>query len=483
MLALSSVLIAPELAALHREFPAIVSSIVLLSVGLAAAALFLFRRQTRDLTLIYFGLFCSMYAFRLLASLQTIRSFFDRSTDSWRYLDWVITATINLPFGLFLLQIASERLRRFFRWLISIQAAFAVFGIAAAFLGFPLSKLNLMNNFVVLGTLVALGIFVFAVYGVPLKSLTRETRVLILGFLVWLVFVVYANLSGLKVVRGRNLEFVGFLIFVVCLGYVSAQRIFANEERLLAINKELQIARQIQASILPREVPRIANLDIAARYVPISAVAGDFYDFLPLDQNRLGVLVADVTGHGVPAALIAAMLKVAFASQLPQAEDPARVLAGLNRALCGKFEEHFVTAAYIFIDCGASTLRYAGAGHPPLLVASHSSGKVREVEENGLMLGLFPEAVYSSTEISFKPGDRCILYTDGILEAGNATSEEFGRPRLREFLEAHHRVPAGRLTDDLLAEVARWCNGAASPSRHAQDDDITLLVVDFRAPS
>ena len=483
MLALSTLLVSPELAALHREFPAIVSSIVLLFVGLAAGALFLFRRQARDLTLIYFGVFCSMYSIRLLASLQTIRSFFDLSRDSWRYFDWVITATIILPFGLFLVQISTERLQRLFRWLIVVQAAFAAFGIVAAFLGFPLQKLTVMNNFIVLGTLAALGVFVFAVHGIPRKSLRQETRVLIAGFLVWLVFVIYANLSGLKLLPGRNIEFVGFLVFVACLGYVSAQRIFANEERLLAINKELQIARQIQSSILPREVPRMAGLDIAARYVPISAVAGDFYDFLPLDENRIGILVADVTGHGVPAALIASMLKVAFASQLPQADDPARVLTGLNRALCGKFEEHFVTAAYAFFDCRAATLRYAGAGHPPLLVASQSGDQVREVEQNGLMLGLFPEAAYETREISFRPGDRCILYTDGILEAGNATREEFGRPRLKKFLEAHHDVPAGRLTDDLLAEIAHWSNGASSTSLSAHDDDITLLVVDFHKRS
>jgi phosphoserine phosphatase RsbU/P len=483
MLALSSILVSPEVAALHREFPAIVASIVLLFVGLAAAALFLFRRQSRDLTLIYFGIFCSMYAVRLLASQQTVRSFSSLPNDFWIYLNWSITATIILPFGLFLTQIATKRLRRSFYGLIVIQAVFAVFGIVAAFLGFPLSKLGVMNNFVVLGTLAAIGIFVFAIHGVPRKSLARETRVLIFGFLVWLIFVVYVNLSGLQLVRGRNIEFVGFLVFVACLGYVSAQRIFVNEERLLALNKELQIARQIQSSILPREVPRLARLDIAARYVPISAVAGDFYDFLPLDENHIGVLVADVTGHGVPAALIASMLKVAFASQSPHADDPARVLAGLNRALCGKFEEHFVTAAYVFIDCRAATLRYAGAGHPPLLLASHSNGHVREVQENGLMLGLFPDAAYSAAEVSFKPGDRCILYTDGILEAGNATSEEFGRPRLRQFLEAHKNVPAGRLTDDLLAEVARWSNGHANSARPTHEDDITLLVVDFRVPA
>src|SRR6202023_3191110 len=103
------------------------------------------------------------------------------------------------------------------------------------------------------------------------KSLTHEIRVFIVGFLVWGLFVVHANLVGLKILTGPNVEFLGFLVFVACLGYISAYRTFANEERLVAINKELEIARQIQFSTLPKSVPILAGLQIAARYVPMSA--------------------------------------------------------------------------------------------------------------------------------------------------------------------------------------------------------------------
>jgi phosphoserine phosphatase RsbU/P len=100
----------------------------------------------------------------------------------------------------------------------------------------------------------------------------------------------------------------------------------------------------------------------------MSSVAGDFYDFIIVDEKHLGILVADVSGHGLPAALIASMLKVALAAQSSHAFDPARVLAGLNESLCGKFKDHFVTAAYIFVDMEKNYIRYAGAGHPPLLL-------------------------------------------------------------------------------------------------------------------
>ena len=196
--------------------------------------------------------------------------------------------------------------------------------------------------------------------------------------------------------------------------------------QLLNINNELEMAREIQLSILPHEIPKIRGLEIAARYLPMSSVAGDFYDFIIVDEKHLGILVADVSGHGLPAALIASMLKVALAAQSPHASDPARVLAGLNQSLCGKFKHHFVTAAYIFVDMEKKSMSYAAAGHPPLLLWRASTGTASEVLENGLLLGLFPEATYSAVEMPLEPGDKAVLYTDGILETTSPSEQEFG---------------------------------------------------------
>jgi hypothetical protein len=466
---------------LRWEFANMAAAVALFSIALAAIALFFFRRRTRDLTLIYFGLFCILYAVRLLALLSSFRSLFDESRMFWNYVNWVITCTIILPFGLFLYQVADEHLRNFLRWLLAAQTVFAIFGILAAAFRVSLAKLFLTNNIMMFGTFVAIALFLVASKWRPgpRQRLSHEFRVFIAGFLVWMLLVVHANLLGLglKVLAGHNVEFVGFLVFVACLGYVSAYRTFANEERLLAINKELEIARRIQSSTLPQSVPALAGLEIAARYVPMSAVAGDFYDFLSVDEKRVGILVADVTGHGVPAALIASMLKVAFAGQAAHAHDPARVLTGLNRALCGKFEEHFVTAAYLFVDLEESLLHYSAAGHPPLMLASGAAGNVREIEENGLMLGMFPEAAYSSVEIRVSPGDRCLLYTDGVFEAKNAAQEEFGKSRCKEFLEKRRDIPAARFANTLLESIAGF---AGYNSARAQEDDITLLVLDFQ---
>jgi serine phosphatase RsbU (regulator of sigma subunit) len=227
-------------------------------------------------------------------------------------------------------------------------------------------------------------------------------------------------------------------------------------------------------SILPREIPKIVGLDIAARYVPMTAVAGDFYDFIVVDEKRLGILVADVSGHGMPAALISSMLKIALAAQAAQARDPAAVLSGLNQALCGKFQGHYVTAAYALVDMEKRSICYAGAGHPPLLLRNRSTGSTREITENGLFLGAFLKATYSAVEVPFKEGDWGVLYTDGILEATDPSKQEFGADRFKLFLESHRDLGVDQFVDALLDELSNWSDRA---SGREAEDDVTVLAI------
>ena len=249
-------------------------------------------------------------------------------------------------------------------------------------------------------------------------------------------------------------------------------------QQLLAINNELEMARQIQLAILPRETPKIRGLDIAARYLPMSSVAGDFYDFIIVDEEHVGILIADVSGHGLPAALIASMLQVALTAQLGHASEPGRVLAGLNRALCGKFTNHFVTAAYVFVDMEKNSISYAGAGHPPLLLWSASTRSTSEVLQNGLFLGHFPEETYSVLQLPVRAGDKAVLYTDGILEASNPLHEMFGADRFKQFLDSDHNSGAERLADSVLDELSRW---SGHPQGEGQQDDMTLLSIEFKS--
>jgi serine phosphatase RsbU (regulator of sigma subunit) len=247
--------------------------------------------------------------------------------------------------------------------------------------------------------------------------------------------------------------------------------------QLLSINNELEMAREIQLSILPHETPKISGLEIAARYVPMTSVAGDFYDFIEVDDEHLGILVADVSGHGLPSALIASMLKVALAAQSPHACDPARVLAGLNQSLCGQFKHHFVTAAYLFVDMGRKIMSYAGAGHPPLLLWRMSTGRASEVLENGPPLGLFPGETYSAVEMPVEPGDKALLCTDGVIETRSPSEQQFGLDLSKGFLESKHNLGAERFADAFLGELTSW---SEQPQECGKEDDVTLLVIDFQ---
>ena len=246
--------------------------------------------------------------------------------------------------------------------------------------------------------------------------------------------------------------------------------------QLVAINMELEMARQIQLSILPRDTPKIQGLEIVARYLPMTSVAGDFYDFIMVDEKHVGILVADVSGHGLPSALIASMLQVALTAQAGHASDPARVLSGLNQALCGKFEHNFVTAVYVYVDMEKKLLTYAGAGHPPVLFWRKSAGNVSEVLENGLFLGMFPEATYASVQLPVGVGDRGVLYTDGIPETKNPSQEEFGTARFKRFMESNQGLAVDQFADGLLDELSRF---SQQPRGEGQQDDITVLTIDF----
>jgi sigma-B regulation protein RsbU (phosphoserine phosphatase) len=246
--------------------------------------------------------------------------------------------------------------------------------------------------------------------------------------------------------------------------------------QLVEINTELEMARQIQLSILPSSTPKISGLDIVARYIPMTSVAGDFYDFIVVDERHVGILIADVSGHGLPAALIASMLQVALTAQARHVSEPGKVLAGLNQALCGKFQHNFVTAAYVYVDLEKSILKYGGAGHPPLLLWRKSTGSSSQLLENGLVMGQFEEAAYDSLQVPIEPGDRFFLYTDGILETTNPAQEEFGTERFMKFMETNNKLPAGPFADALLLELAHWLE---QPPGEGHKDDISLLAVDF----
>ena len=240
----------------------------------------------------------------------------------------------------------------------------------------------------------------------------------------------------------------------------------AEQNRHLA--EELAVARQVQEHLLPPCLPAVDGLWMGALYEPSAAVSGDFYDLRVLGPGRVGVLLADVEGHGVPAALVTTSLKVLFHNLTERCQEPGPLLAAMNDQLAAFFagaEAPAVTALCAVFDLAAGRLSLSRAGHPP--AALLHQGEVGLLEVPGFPLGWFPGSAYASTELPLQAGDRLLLYTDGLFEA-LGVGDGSGLASLTDFL---HRYAAAS-GPELMAALAAAAQ--AAPGR--QDDLSTLLV-------
>ena len=243
----------------------------------------------------------------------------------------------------------------------------------------------------------------------------------------------------------------------------------AGAARLEIQDQELQRAREIQESLLPKEIPQLPGFEVASAWQPARAVGGDYFDVLKLGDNRLAICIADVSGKGVPAALLMANVQASLRASVRDLDSPARVCSIVNRMLCESIAgDKFVTFFCGVLDAGTRTFRYCNAGHPyPILV---SSGVVRTLEQGGAVLGVFPAWTYQDSSLDLSSGDRLLLLTDGITEAEGPNGEEFGMEKVAAFAEAHAANSAARMNQQLLAQVTEFCGAQFR-------DDATLLVL------
>ena len=457
---------------LRGQVSGIMLGTVFLFIGLVACGIAAIRGGGRVRILVWFGIFSAMYGARILAQMPAAFSVLPRSAWASRpYVIAVITYLIMIPALLFWLELSLGWIRRFLQVTAIMASVFGIVGVCSALITKSPYRFLPYNNLLAIWCFLALAV-VNAVPSLAKRFLVMRSRISVIGTLVLAVAVLYANLQFLfHLPYCRLLEPLAFAVFVFSLGYVAAEKIFADERRLLSIENELEIAREIQNSILPSCAPELKGFRISAAYRPMTAVAGDFYEFIPVDQNRVGFLVADVSGHGVPAALIAAMIKVAMQSVVSSADDPPEVLRELNRILSGQLRSQFISAAYLWLDRDIRRASYSAAGHPPLL--HWREGKLERIESNGLLLGVRRDSDYPVCEMPLNSGDRFLLYTDGVVEPENAVGEPFGDRKLDEVVGNNQSCSPSELSQQLLSEIRHW-----QPASVTQQDDITLIVID-----
>ena len=459
---------------LRAQVADIIIGSVFLFVGLAACGIAAIRRRSGVRIFVWLGIWSAMYGALHLSQSPAVVAGLPRWLQiSSPYANTAMTYLGVVVGSLSFLELSLGKMR-----FLNQAGAFVGLAIAVAGVGFfvltgSTDKLMLYNNLLEVCLLLVL-MTVVAVPRLSRKYLVLpDRRVLATGMFVFTAEALYANLSrNLGFETPLILDHLGFAILLFSFGYVALQMVFANERRLLSVEKELAIAREIQTSILPSCVPEIDHLCISAAYRPMTEVAGDFYEFIPVDHKRLGILVADVSGHGVPAALIASMIKVAVQSVVPYAHDPRAVLSGLNSVLAAQLRGQFVSVAYLWLDAENRKALYSAAGHPPLL--RWRQGKLERIDSNGLLFGVMQECDdYPVCTLPIDSGDRFLLYTDGVTEPENAHGDSFGDTRLEQVVRDNQGHPPSELSDELLSEIRHW-----QPAAMTQQDDITLIVID-----
>jgi phosphoserine phosphatase RsbU/P len=252
-------------------------------------------------------------------------------------------------------------------------------------------------------------------------------------------------------------------------------RLVERERQRQRLEQELNIARDIQQALLPRGFHDLPYLRIAGIHTPCHAVGGDYFDVFPLSEDRTAILVADVSGKGLGAALLTTMLQGAM-SGMSSTSDPVQVFNHLNRFLCNHSEVgRYATMFFSILDRDGRLL-FINAGHPSPLILRR--GEVLDLlTEGSFPVGLVPQADFTATTANLQPGDTLALFSDGVTEAMDPQQELFGVPRLREALLGRHELPLDHLQKSVLESIQKFTRGAS------QNDDITLLLARYQAPA
>jgi sigma-B regulation protein RsbU (phosphoserine phosphatase) len=242
------------------------------------------------------------------------------------------------------------------------------------------------------------------------------------------------------------------------------------------LNRDLEIAREVQERLFPQKLPEIAGLDYAGLCRPAEGVGGDYYDFLALPEGNLGVAVGDVSGKGIPAALLMASLQASLRGQaINGSADPAALMKNLNRLTYDATPSNrYATFFYAQYYSSERRLTYVNAGHNAPMLLRAAGGPVERLDTGGTVIGSFPSVVYEQGTLTLEPGDLLVAFTDGVSEAQNASDEEFGDERLLQTIERGRQVDAVELIRRIVASVDAFAAGAP------QFDDLTLVVLRVR---
>ena len=321
---------------------------VIVTLGAAAIVVHLFRRRAHERFLLWFGLFSILYGTILVVRNPVFRLAFGQPQEVWISIERLVSLATIVPGLLLFEEFYGRGWRSSIRWLLAVYCVLSAAAIGGMAFPHPFGIVLPPGAVLIIMVPLILAIGRIAGYEPPMVP---NSRVLFTGLMVFFVAfsadrVLHTELN----LWHTGLEPYGFLALVICLWYVISQRVIADEKCLVSLTDEMRAAKTIQEAILPRSVPAVENVRLAARYAPMTSVAGDLYDFPVAGPHGVGILVADVMGHGVGAALVASMVKVAISTGLEHNREPAGIIAGLNKTLCNAARQQYVTAVYMHFD-------------------------------------------------------------------------------------------------------------------------------------
>ena len=330
-------------------------------------------------------------------------------------------------------------------------------GLALLVIFFPVSGLlQIKHAFIVTSTVIVVHIFMLVFY-------LEMHRTFFENFISNIVFLT----SGMAISIFTGLTFDRYLKN----DFIQKKVI---QQRQDALEKEIKTASDIQRSILPgNDVYRNNSLVISARYLPMVNVGGDFYDFIQINDHTVGLIIADVSGHGVAAALISSMVKISFHSAEALWDRPDEILQKINRDLCAKTGASFITAAYLCLNLKEKKAALAQAGHPPLYLHHRQSGQIELHKPDGFPLAIFPKTEYLTQVLDLHPGDRLFFCTDGLYDALERRGSVDGEEGVMECL----RTVGAKGSSSALESI----EGKLELRAHLPKDDITMVIVDIES--
>lgn len=241
------------------------------------------------------------------------------------------------------------------------------------------------------------------------------------------------------------------------------------------MKREVEIAKKVQQAILPRELPKFKTLRIGTLYMAMETLGGDYYDVFLIDDKNIGFLIADVSGHGVPAALVTTMAKVTFSSYAKKGMSSDMVCHNVNEDMVSFIGDthFFVSACYMVYNMETQEMEYSNSGHHAPFHYSPKKDTLFELDTKGFLIGTLPNIPFEKKVTKITPGDKILMFTDGAIECRNDNKEFYGKPRLIEFMKKNHKLPAEQFINELVNEIQAFTNNGP------QQDDISLLVIDF----